>query len=52
LEKAGKILKRVSENIKDNELKKNYLKDREKEELLSDLKEVAKRLVGNLATQF
>jgi len=46
LEKAGKILKRVSENIKDDELKQNYLKDQEKKELLSDLKEVAKDLIG------
>ncbi len=46
LEKAGKILKRVSENIKDDEWKQNYLKDREKKELLSDLKEVAKDLAG------
>jgi tetratricopeptide (TPR) repeat protein len=46
LEKAVKILKRVSENIKDDELKQNYLKDQEKKELLSDLKEVTKDLIG------
>jgi tetratricopeptide (TPR) repeat protein len=46
LEKAGKILKRVSENIKDDELRQNYLKDQEKKELLSNLKEVAKDLIG------
>jgi serine/threonine protein kinase/tetratricopeptide (TPR) repeat protein len=46
LENAGRILKKLSENIKDKELKQNYLKDREKEELLSDLKEVAKDLIG------
>jgi len=52
LEKAGKVLKRVSDNIKDDELKQNYLKDQEKKEVLSDLKEAAKSLVGNLASQF
>jgi serine/threonine protein kinase/tetratricopeptide (TPR) repeat protein len=46
LENAGKILKRLSENIKDDELKQNYLKDMEKKELLLDLKEVAKVLIG------
>jgi serine/threonine protein kinase len=46
LQKAGRILKRVSENIEDDELKKNYLRDQEKEGLLSDLKEVAKDLMG------
>jgi predicted ATPase len=46
LKYAGKILKRVTENIKGEELKQNYLKDQEKKELLSDLKEVAKDLIG------
>jgi serine/threonine protein kinase/tetratricopeptide (TPR) repeat protein len=43
---AGKILKRLSEDIKDEGLKQNYLKDWEKKELLSDLKEAAKNLIG------
>ncbi len=48
LEKAGKIVKGLDENIKDEELKRSYLKDRDKLELLSDLKDVATKLVGNL----
>lgn len=52
LEKAVNILRKLSENIKDEELKRTYLRDREKKELLSDLKEVAKRLAGDLVTQF
>lgn len=52
LQSAGKILKKLSENIKDKELKQNYMKDNEKKELLSDLRVVANRLMGNLATQF
>jgi serine/threonine protein kinase/tetratricopeptide (TPR) repeat protein len=48
LQKAGKIVKNLSENIKDEELKKSYLKDQRKKELLSDLKNAAKVLVGNL----
>jgi serine/threonine protein kinase/tetratricopeptide (TPR) repeat protein len=43
---AGKILKRLSEDIKDEGLKQNYLKDWEKKELLSDLKEAVKNLIG------
>jgi hypothetical protein len=46
LKSAGEILKSLSENIKDEGLRQNYLKDREKEELLSDLKEAAKDLIG------
>jgi serine/threonine protein kinase/predicted ATPase len=46
LENAGRILKRLSEDIKDEELKQGYLKDHEKQDLLSDLKEVAKKLIG------
>lgn len=52
LEKAGRIVWKLSENIKEEELRQNYLKDPKKRELLSDLKEVAKRIVGNFATQF
>lgn len=46
LKRAAAVLKRVSEGIKDETLKQNYLKDPEKEELLGDLKSVAKELVG------
>jgi serine/threonine protein kinase/tetratricopeptide (TPR) repeat protein len=50
LNSAGKILKRLSEGIKDEELKQNYLNDPKKKELLSDLKEVAKDLIGEAKT--
>ena len=46
LKSAGDILKRLSESIKDEELKQNYVKEQKKKELLSDLKEVAKELIG------
>jgi serine/threonine protein kinase/tetratricopeptide (TPR) repeat protein len=46
LENAGRILKRLSENIKDEELKQNYLRHEEKKELFSDIKAVAKDLIG------
>ena len=48
LQKAGKIVKALSENIKEEELKRNYLKDQRKKELLSDLKNAAKVMVGNI----
>jgi serine/threonine protein kinase/tetratricopeptide (TPR) repeat protein len=46
LENAGRVLKRLTENIKDEELKQSYLRNQEKGELLSDLKQVAKELIG------
>ncbi len=46
LRKAATILKELSERIKDEELKRKYLKDTSKREMLSDLREVAKQLVG------
>jgi len=46
LKNAGGILKRLNEDIEDEELKRNYLKDPKKKELLSDLKKVAKELIG------
>ena len=46
LEKAGEILKKLSENIKDPELKESYLKDDKKIELLSDVKSISEMLVG------
>ncbi len=49
-ENAGTILKRLSESIKDEELRRTYLEDPRKEELLSDLKEVAKELIGETNT--
>lgn len=48
LKNAGDILRELSEGIKDEKLKQNYLKDREKKELLSDLKETAKKLIGEI----
>ena len=47
LENAGRILKKLSERIKDEEMRQNYLKDLRKKELLSDLREVVKELVGD-----
>lgn len=46
LENAARILKKLSENMTDEELKQNYIRDPHKKELLSDLKRVAKELVG------
>ena len=46
LKNAGKILRRLSGSIKDEKLRQSYLKDPTKKELLSDLKEVAKELIG------
>ncbi len=46
LKNAGGILKRLNENIKDEELKRNYLKDPKKQELLFDLKKAATELIG------
>ncbi len=46
LKRAATILKTLSETIKDTELKQSYLDDPKKKELLSDLKEVAKKLIG------
>jgi serine/threonine protein kinase/tetratricopeptide (TPR) repeat protein len=48
LQKAGKIVKALSENIKEEELKSSYLKDQRKKELLSDLKNATKVMVGNI----
>ncbi len=48
LKNAGKILKELSEKIKDEDLKRNYLKDPRKKEFLSDLEEVAKKLCGEI----
>jgi serine/threonine protein kinase/tetratricopeptide (TPR) repeat protein len=46
LEKAGIVLKKISEEIKDSNLKKSYLDDKEKKELLSDIRKVTRILEG------
>lgn len=46
LEKAGEILRKLSGNIKEPELKDSYLNDEKKKELLSDVKSIAGMLVG------
>lgn len=46
LQIGGRILKRLADSIKDEELKQNYSNDREKKELLADLKRTAKELIG------
>jgi len=48
LEKGGRILKSLSGKIKDEELKTSYLEDPRKRDLLSELKNAAKVLVGDL----
>ncbi|MGB2768415.1 MAG: tetratricopeptide repeat protein [Candidatus Zixiibacteriota bacterium] len=48
LKNASAILKRLNENIKDEELKRHYLEDPKKKELLCDLKAVAKELIGEI----
>jgi serine/threonine protein kinase/tetratricopeptide (TPR) repeat protein len=44
--KAAAILKELSEHVGEEELKRKYLKETDKQKLLSDLREVAKELVG------
>ena len=51
LEKGGRILKTLSDNIRDKELKANYLNDQRKKDLLCKLQNAAKVLVGNLEVQ-
>ena len=46
LENAGRILKKLSENIRDEDSRRSYLKDPEITKLLSDLKETARELIG------
>jgi tetratricopeptide (TPR) repeat protein len=50
LKNAVGILKKLSETIEDDGLKRKYLEDPEKKELLSDLRKVAKDLVGETKT--
>jgi len=45
-EKAGKIIKILSQNIEDSESKRSYLTDKEKQKLLSDLKHLTRLMVG------
>jgi serine/threonine protein kinase/Tfp pilus assembly protein PilF len=46
LEKAKEILKTITDNIKDPDLKESYLKDEEKLALFQDIKEITQILVG------
>ncbi len=45
-EKAGKLIKNLSRNIGDPELKQSYLNEEEKLKLLSDIKKLAQMMVG------
>lgn len=51
LKTAGGILKKLSESIEDKDLKRNYLEDTRKKELLSNLRLVAKDLIGETKTK-
>ena len=46
LEKAKEILKKLSDNIRDSDLKESYLKDEDKKALFQDIKEITQILVG------
>jgi predicted ATPase len=46
LENAGMVLKGIADEIKDSHLKKNYLDDEEKNELLSDVRKITQVLAG------
>lgn len=46
LRSAGAALKRLSQNIEDQTMKQSYLNDPRKRDLLSDLQEAARELVG------
>ena len=50
LRKAGDILKGLSQTIGDEALRRGYLKDRDKRELLADLQKAARELVGEVNT--
>lgn len=45
-EKAGKLIKTLSQNIDDPELKQSYLNEKEKLDLLTDIKKLAEAMVG------
>jgi serine/threonine protein kinase/tetratricopeptide (TPR) repeat protein len=45
-EKAGKLIKNLSQNIEDPEFKQSYLSEKEKLDLLSDIKKLAEEIVG------
>jgi len=45
-EKAGKLIKDLSQNIEDPELKQSFLDEEEKIKLLSDIKMLAQTMVG------
>ena len=46
LEKAGMVLKKIGDEIKDTDLKKNYLNEERKKELLSDVRKIIQILEG------
>jgi serine/threonine protein kinase/tetratricopeptide (TPR) repeat protein len=46
LQTGGKILRRLADSIRDEDLRQNYSNEREKKELLEDLKRTAKELIG------
>jgi tetratricopeptide (TPR) repeat protein len=46
-EKAGNLVKSLSQNIEDPDLKQSYLNEKEKLELLSDIKKLAQAMVGS-----
>ena len=50
LRRAGDILRTLSQNIEDEAQRRAYLQDRDKRELLSDLRKAAKVLVGEAKT--
>jgi len=49
LERAGMVLKKISSEIKDSDLKRSYLSDEKKNELLSDVKKITQILAGKTA---
>jgi len=46
LEQAGAVLKKISDRIKDSGLRKSYLNDQQKKELLADVRKVSQVLAG------
>ena len=49
LEKAGMVLRKITDEIKDSDLKKSYLNDDKKNELLSDVRKITQILAGKTA---
>jgi hypothetical protein len=46
-EKAGKLIKTLSQNIDDPELKQSYLDEKEKLDLLTDIKKLAQAMMSS-----